>query len=315
MFSSWRRWKRELTSRLTIMVVPHGTARPRQISFSVPFILFLFVVWTGLTGWASYMASQKFDYWRVKAKTHLLKIKLDYFANQLKNSRAMLDEVKEMDVQLRSLIGLGSHEAIVQSHAPGDYDSGGPTFEDITELQKLMEGRPSKMTFQAISKQIRLLKSEMKKRITSFKQITRQIDKERNIYRHTPNIWPTNGYITSHFGARLSPFGGEEQSHKGTDIAAPSGTPIRATADGIVRLAGWAGGYGKVIVIDHSHGYTTRYGHNRQLLVKRGDRVKRGQIIALMGQTGRATGPHCHYEVWHKTRAVDPRNFMRQLGS
>lgn len=302
-----RRWWKDFDRRLTIMVVPHGTARPRQISFSVPFVLFLFTCWTGLTGWASYLASQRFDYWRVKANSHLLRIKLDYFAGQLKSSREMMDEVKEMDRQLRTLLSLGSRDAIIQA---AEAPAGGPSLMDEAQLAQALESRVGEASFQDISLHIAALRQEAEARLQSFREVQAKIEEERRVFRCTPNVWPASGYLTSHFGIRLSPFSGVEESHKGMDIAAPAGTPIRATADGIVQLAGWAGGYGKVVVLDHGYGYSTRYGHNRQVMVKRGDRVKRGQIIALMGQTGSATGPHCHYEVWHRGRAVNPKRFM-----
>jgi biotin operon repressor len=312
MISFWQQWRREFARRMTIMVVPHGTARPRQFSFSLPFLFFLFLCWTSFTGWASYMASQRLDYWRLKANSHLLRLKLDYFANQLKHSRELLDDVKEMDVQLRSLIGMGSREAIIQGSESSKPNAGGPTSGEMNELQNLLQGETSEMSFQDISHHVGLLRSEIENRMKSFKEIGDKIDHERRLYRSTPNIWPANGYVTSHFGFRLSPFNGMEDWHKGVDIAAPPGSPVHATADGVVQLAGWAGGYGKVVVIDHGYGYSTRYGHNRQVLVKRGDHVKRGQIIALMGSTGNATGPHCHYEVWHMGRTVNPRQFLKQ---
>lgn len=308
----WSSWRKELSRRMTIMVVPHGTARPRQLSFSIPFILFLFTCWTGLTAWASYMASQRFDYWRLKANTHILRIKVEYFASEVKRAREMMDDLKEMDSQLRALIGMGSRDAIVQSDGTPLTSQGGPTEGDVAELQNLLEGRVSELTLQGVSSHVKQLRTEMETRLTSYQEIRDRIDYERKLFRALPNSWPTNGYLTSHFGHRLSPFSGLSDWHKGVDIAGPPGTPVRATADGVVVMTGWAGGYGKVVVVDHGFGYSTRYGHNRQVLVKRGDKIKRGQILALMGSTGNATGPHCHYEVWYLGRTVNPRRFMRQ---
>ncbi len=314
MTSFWHRVRREWARRLTIMLIPHGIARPRQLSFSLPFLLFLFTCWTGLTAWASYMASQRFDYWRLKANTHLLRLKVEYFANEVKRAREMMDDVKEMDGQLRALIGMGSRDAIIESDASPLQAQGGPTPADVAELQKLLEGRVSEMTLQDVSAQVRQLRLTMEARLASFREIADKIEYERRLFRSTPHLWPTNGYLTSHFGHRLSPFSGLDDWHKGVDIAGSPGSPIRATADGVVQLAGWAGGYGKIVVVDHGYGYSTRYGHNRQILVKRGDKVKRGQILALMGSTGNATGPHCHCEVWDLGRAANPRRFMRQPG-
>jgi murein DD-endopeptidase MepM/ murein hydrolase activator NlpD len=292
------------------MVVPHGTTRPRQISFSASFALFLFMFWTGFTGWAAYVASQKFDYWRAKADAHLMRIKVNYFAGQVKRSQEMMDEVRVMDRQLRGLLNMGSREAIVQSAE--EQAAGGPTPLDAALLSQALQGKLAEPALEDISFQIRALREQVRLRVTSFKEISSKIDEERREFRFTPRGWPVaGGYITSPFGHRIHPITGMPEFHDGLDIAGPYGTPIRATADGVVQLAGWASGYGKVVVIDHMYkGYSTRFGHNRQVLVRRGDRVKRGQIIALMGETGDATGPHCHYEVRQGGKPLPPRPYL-----
>ena len=322
MYRLWRRWRKEFGRRLTIMVVPHGIARPRQISFSVPFIVYLFTLWTGLTSWAGFLASQQFDYWRAKANAHFLRLKVDYFSGQLTQSRAMLDEVKQLEGELRTLIGLGSRDAIIQAEnspqpleGTSNQGTGGPSLADAQALQSLLEGKTRDMSFEEISKEIQDLRAEAEVRLASVQSLSQRITEERALFRSTPNIWPTNGYLTSHFGPRLSPTHGFEENHKGMDIAGPAGSPVRVTADGVVKLARWAGGYGKVVVVDHGFGYSTRYGHNRQLLVQAGERVRRGQIVALMGETGNATGPHCHYEVWYNGRAVNPGKFLKRPSS
>jgi murein DD-endopeptidase MepM/ murein hydrolase activator NlpD len=295
------------------MVIPHGGSRPKQFSFSLPLVAALFLAWTGLTGWAGYVASQRFDYWRARANSYLLTVKLQYFAEQPKSSREMIGEVKAMDQELRTLLGLGSRDAIIQTDAPAQRPgAGGPTLGDAAELERTLAGAPdTELSFEKISEQFAALRAEAQRRKDSFHEINRKIIEERRLYRATPNLWPVNGYLTSGFGQRISPFSGFTESHKGLDIADAPGTPVRATADGVVMMAGWAGGYGKVVVIDHGYGYSTRYGHNRQVLVKPGDRVKRGQIVALVGETGNATGPHCHYEVWYQGRALNPTRFLR----
>lgn len=317
MFRLSRQWRREMSRRMTIMVIPHGIARPRQMSFSLPFLAFLFVSWTAFTGWAGYVASERFDYWRAQASNHFLKLKVGHFNAQLTESRAMLDDVKSLESELRSLVGMGSREAIIQTEVPlpatdMEKGAGGPTESDTAALEKLLMGAVPDMDLDDISQEIRALREEAEKRLASARALSGAIEKERERFRATPNLWPVTGYLTSHFGRRLSPINGFEESHRGMDIAGPAGSPVRATADGVVKLAGWAGGYGKVVVIDHGIGYSTRYGHNRQLLVKTGDRVRRGQTIALVGETGKATGPHCHYEVWYNGRAVNPKKFLKQ---
>ncbi len=116
--------------------------------------------------------------------------------------------------------------------------------------------------------------------------------------------------LTSNFGVRSDPFNGGARMHKGIDIPGPVGTPIYATADGIVSRAGWASGYGNLVQISHGNGMETRYGHMSKLIVAPNSYVRRGQIIGLMGSTGRSTGSHLHYEVRVDGAAINPIPFV-----
>ena len=116
--------------------------------------------------------------------------------------------------------------------------------------------------------------------------------------------------FTSFYGVRSDPFRGTAAMHAGVDIPGPIGTPIYATADGIVGRSGWVGGYGHLVEIEHGRGLETRYGHLSKILVAPGARVKRGDVIALMGSTGRSTGSHLHYEVRMDGRAVNPIPYL-----
>jgi len=118
------------------------------------------------------------------------------------------------------------------------------------------------------------------------------------------------GYISSLFGGRTDPFDGHEALHKGVDIAGLAGSEVLSVATGVVTRAGPASGYGNLVEINHGSGYATRYGHNQEVLVSVGDTVTRGQPIALMGSTGRSTGPHVHFEVLRNGRQVDPLSFI-----
>lgn len=125
-----------------------------------------------------------------------------------------------------------------------------------------------------------------------------------------PSIWPVNGTITSNFGVRGNPIGGGTGYHEGLDIAVDYGTPVRATASGTVTIAGWVGGYGNLVEINHGSGFVTRYGHNSLILVTQGQEVKTGDIISLAGSTGNSTGPHVHYEVRVNGTPTDPLLFL-----
>jgi murein DD-endopeptidase MepM/ murein hydrolase activator NlpD len=120
------------------------------------------------------------------------------------------------------------------------------------------------------------------------------------------------GFISSYFGHRTDPFTGETREHRGVDFAAKTGTEIVAVATGVVTWSGPRQGYGSMVEVTHGNGYVTRYAHNARNLVRVGDHVQQGETIALMGSTGRATGPNLHFEVWHDGRPVDPQRFIRQ---
>ena len=126
----------------------------------------------------------------------------------------------------------------------------------------------------------------------------------------TPSIWPARGSFTSGFGWRTSPFGSDSELHSGIDIAYPAGAPVAATADGEVVVSSQAGGYGNLVQIDHGNGIATLYGHNSQLAVTVGQQVKKGQVIAYAGSTGRSTGSHVHYEVRVNDTPIDPMKYL-----
>jgi hypothetical protein len=137
-----------------------------------------------------------------------------------------------------------------------------------------------------------------------------KLEGQRNLLASTPAIRPTSGWTTSRFGRRVSPFTGRKELHKGVDIANREGTVILATANGVVSYAGKKGAMGNIMVIDHGHGIVTRYAHLSKSLKKRGEKVKRGDIIAQMGNSGRSTGPHLHYEVHLNGVPVNPAKYI-----
>ena len=119
-----------------------------------------------------------------------------------------------------------------------------------------------------------------------------------------------NGLLSSKYGKRIDPFSGKQEQHKGNDIAGKEGTDILAVADGIVTWSVKRPGYGNLVEINHGNGYVTRYGHNKRHLVEAGDTIRKGQAIALMGSTGRSTGPHVHIEVLHNDKHVNPAKYL-----
>ena len=145
---------------------------------------------------------------------------------------------------------------------------------------------------------------------TDFNSLISQLEKKKNLLAATPSIRPVDGWITSKFGYRKSPFTGLRSFHSGLDIANKTGTEIIATANGKVSYAGRKMYFGNLVVIDHGYGKVTRYGHLKKVLVKPGQQVKRGEVIALLGNTGQSTGPHVHYEVVINGLPIDPLKYI-----
>ena len=151
----------------------------------------------------------------------------------------------------------------------------------------------------------------------SLSDLTARSDKLARFYEDqsvllasTPSIWPVRGYLSAGFGNRVDPFTGQRDFHAGIDISTPLGTRIHSPADGVVISAGVKGAYGNAITIDHGFGIVTQYGHMASFNVKRGQRIRRGDVIGFVGNTGRSTAPHLHYEVWVRDQAQNPIHYI-----
>jgi murein DD-endopeptidase MepM/ murein hydrolase activator NlpD len=144
----------------------------------------------------------------------------------------------------------------------------------------------------------------------SFEELVEDLEGKRHRLASTPSIWPTEGWVTSGYGFRTSPFTGHRTFHAGLDIASDFGTPVVAPARGRVVFAGRKGPLGKSLVIDHGFGLQTSYGHAAEIHVKKGESVERGQRIASVGSTGRSTGPHLHYSMAADGRSLKPRDYI-----
>ena len=144
----------------------------------------------------------------------------------------------------------------------------------------------------------------------SFEALLEGLEGKRDQLESTPSIWPTDGWVTSRYGSRTSPFTGKKQFHGGIDIAAAFGTQVIAPARGRVTFVGMKGPLGRTVVIDHGYGLRTTFAHNAKTYVDKGEVVERGTPIAAVGSTGRSTGPHLHYAISVSGRSVDPANYI-----
>ncbi len=294
--------------QLTVMLIPHNDIRPIRLNLSVALLGALAISWTGLTIWSGFIASRHVDYWKEKTDEHILRAKVWYFSQEVKRSREYVDRVRETEIALQNLLNMKTRKAIVEA----DHAMGGPSQVDRKDISHLLLSRSPAPDVDEMKTQIQDVQKNGSDVLANFSEISSFIHDQHNIFRATPMDWPVRGRLTSGYGLRKSPF--EEDNgefHHGLDIANSLGTPVHATADGTVKIASWQGGFGRLVVIDHGHGFRTFYGHNSELIVKPGDVVKRGQLISYMGTSGHSTGYHLHYEIWEDGHVVNPMKFVK----
>jgi len=267
--------KKKLFTPVTIMLIPHSSRG--SLNFKMPFAILSMLAIFGLVGFI-YTISLTYhavDYFVMKHKYTAL-------INQFQTMHSTISSLKESELEFKRLFSLGSKKQVLEAAKYGNNDGS----VDVEELKR-----------------------QISESMASVSDIRGYLAREQNVYRSTPKGWPVDGKITSVFGNRKHPQNGQEQFHSGIDISVPTGTSVKTTADGIVSFAGWSGGNGNVVVIEHGNGFSTVYAHNSALLVSAGKTVKQGVQIASSGSTGNSTGPHVHYEVWKNGQQVNPATF------
>ena len=231
-------------------------------------------------------------------------------ATAQRNVDALAVQLGEVQAQTLRLNALGQRLATVGKLDDGEFDFSQPPAMGGPEDPGATPHSASFDVGSEIAKMRTTLDSE-ETQLTVLEDLLldRRVDSSLR-----PSGYPVaEGYIGSGYGERSDPINGSVEHHLGLDFDAPPGTEIKAVADGVVTWNGDKAGYGYVIEIDHGNGYMTRYAHNQKNLARVGERVRAGQVIARVGQTGRATGPHCHFEVWLNGRAVNPLTYVNSV--
>jgi murein DD-endopeptidase MepM/ murein hydrolase activator NlpD len=266
---------------VTIMLVPH--TRCRSYSVRLPVIclysmFFLSIVGTGYLVSATISASEQ------AAKYYQTKTKLAHVNSQFDEIKVTLASLKESESKFRKLFSLKSKKDVMDAVVMEDTGS-----IDLHTLQKQIDAS-----------------------IRSVSEIRHYLAEQKDIYLTTPIGWPVKGHITSGYGWREHPVLGKLLFHSGLDISIPPGTPVHATADGVVSFSGWEGRGGNTVVIEDGNGFRTAFAHNTRNNVKVGQRVHRGDILSYSGSTGSSTGPHVHYEVWKNGKSVNPSEYLKR---
>ena len=310
-----------MRKKISFVVLGSSGAPAKQVCTSKSSIYIFGVVLLSLIAGVGYIV---YDYYNLRDTTSHLQNREIYLSSQLEEiqiqRKQIQDFANEINLLKSNLVAINSFEkkiriiANIEKTKMSDniFGVGGSIPDDLDAEIPLKEKHNSLM--RDMHEQIEQLSMASANQQEDLESLLRSLEDQQNLLASTPAIRPVSrdvsSWITSRFGYRKSPFTGRREFHKGYDIASRQGTPLQATADGVVTFAGKKGLYGNFIVIDHGHGLITRYGHCQKVLKKRGDKVKRWETIALMGNTGRSTGPHVHYEVHLNGIPVNPVKYI-----
>lgn len=293
---------------LTVVLVPHHGGG--MISIRIPYwlayaflglaVFFLFGFGLVTTGYINKIVDLSLLK-TLQIENRILRSKLADFDGKVRDLQASIDRFVAFDTKLRVMSGLQPIDADIRKVGVGGYERS-PLLGNITHSTALAVQN----TEQDLDKLLR----EAKLQSESFEEVAASLSEQKNRWDRTPSIQPSPGWIISPFGYRRDPLTGEVRMHEGIDIAGPEGTVIVASADGVATFVGYRGNFGLCLEIDHGYGIKTRYAHCSMIKVNEGQAVRRGQIVALVGQTGRTTGPHLHYEVVVNEQPVDPMSYI-----
>lgn len=275
---------------MNVMVVPHGGGRSRTWFVHGVVLMFLVIASAGVLIAAALMVS---DYWKNIIKLSQL-ITYEHREREESHKLEVMERaVSDLDNKVEEVEG--QYDGLVSVHRLDEVRSPG---------ELLPEGvGAAGVSLEAVERRVARLEKNLA-------VVSRRFEDDPGALVNVPSIVPCRGWLYRDFGNTVSPFTGRVEMHRGLDVAAPRGTPIVATAAGVVTAAGLEEHYGLTVAMDHGNGYVTRYAHNMRNAVRVGTRVKRGQVIAYVGSTGRSSCTHVHYEVLKDGVPLNPRYFV-----
>ncbi len=298
------------SNRFTLIILSSADRKIRQFmisSRSIALLCAVVLASLSLGGYGLYRyTASKDDRQQVKALKRVNQVqqqKIQSIASELDELRQRLARLQELDKKIRVIADL-EHKG-VEGESPG-MGGVGPEEGILQSLKQERKDRWVKRLRQEVDR-FRDLASQQE---TSLEALVDHLRDRRDLLARTPSIWPTQGWLTCGFGYRQSPFTGLREFHRGVDVSTKPGTPVIAPADGVVVEVGNDPDYGEIIRLDHGLGHKTFYAHLSEVVVKKGQKVHRGQMIGKVGNTGRSTGPHLHYEVHLNGTAVNPLRYV-----
>jgi murein DD-endopeptidase MepM/ murein hydrolase activator NlpD len=226
-----------------------------------------------------------------------------HLAQRIDQITQKMDELKEFDRKLKVMVNLETNEDDAQ------FEGVGGSEQMLLDPNYAM-AKTHRELVASMHRSLDNLEDEVALGEKDKTEFHKFLENQKMLLASTPSIWPTKGWMSSRFGYRISPFTGKREFHRGIDISTRMSAPIVVPADGIVSNISWDRGYGRILSVKHGYGLMTRYAHIKEALVKKGRYVKRGETVALVGNTGRSTGPHLHYEVHLNGVAVNPLRYI-----
>jgi len=293
-----------------ILIFGQKTSKTRHLrihkkTFKIGLYLLAFGFLSTVFFFCDYIQVRKkgFELSQLRQETEEQKSKIYFFSSKIEDLEKQLSRLKDFDKKIRIIANLEKGQETTSF-----VGMGGPSPSDVRE--KLRAEKDETGLVHQMKADVDRLKSEAVSREESLSELEKLLQTKKEMLIHTPSIWPVHGWVTSGFGFRTNPFTGLTQMHEGLDISNRIGTPVIAPADGIVSATGKDLSYGMVVVISHGFGITSRFNHLSKILVGAGQKVKRGDVIAEVGTTGKSTGPHLHYEVRVDGIPVNPARYI-----
>lgn len=292
--------------KFSILFIPHQKGKVLETKVSLHLLIFLFLGFVLLFVCTLFFsldtsgrAFDKLKLRRLQKENGYLQTKLNELNSTISSLKDQMAELIEKEKKVRMVFGLPQVDEQIR-----ELGVGGPMPSRLVNMGP--ETERVNMTEFELEKLLRQAKFEKE----NFEQVYSSLSERKKILDHTPSVKPTSGYLSCGFGIRKDPFTGKRQLHRGVDLATDIGTPVYVTADGVVSYVGRDVGLGKLVRINHLFGYTTVYAHLSRIAVKRGQQVRRGDIVGAVGNTGYSTGPHLHYEVHYQGRAKNPLRYF-----
>jgi murein DD-endopeptidase MepM/ murein hydrolase activator NlpD len=293
------------------LYIPSTNAEPKQIRVRRVLVYALvsaLALGAGVATWAVFKYSDKiqetYRLTTLEKENTQLKGELDEFAQEVGVLRRQVAQNFDFQKKARILAQLDE-----MSEDVTQVGIGGPDYAYIQSVSHLDPETRDKVL--SVKGGVNKLLRQAELQRDSYQDIINSLEATTDIQRHTPSLRPVNvGFVSSYFGRRMDPLSGRRSLHRGLDFSARKGTPVFAPADGVVTFSGRWKTYGKVVEISHGHDYVTRYAHLEKQLVRKGQKVKRGDIIARVGSSGKSTFSHLHYEVEVDGKRIDPLKYI-----